>query len=750
MKKSKQIEITKFEPNTLIDLFKIWDKNTDYFVKIKDHNFLIKKNHYNVSPNYSDGDIEFWIKIFKIKYYGGSWNNVHEFITEMNDLFNLNINIPPFYNSIVPIVKRYCKKFEINYNELWHKYGKKKFPKTPTDKEIITYIKIYQDPINGGSIPAIIRYFVKNFGYSRGETTIRRSIKKFFQQGKYKKHFNRDITYNAWLDEYKLDYFREKMPLDPKLQSHEYIMIHDRHDNIYKRVFIKDLNKQHFQRNLSSFTIIGLSNEFYPKELKITNIQHIRNQETIEIICRHGSIVIASEQFLFTIDDDCNIIEIPACDLKQGTPLLMPRIFKTKNNCKPLDFFECGRQIIRDGKFYIEQNNATAFRYIKKDSTIGEIAGQYASEGTMPSLTQPITKITSSIDRKYVEQLQNMVNKILGLNFHFGTRRTRICKKCKIRTKEVGEYDICPKCGAKYHENYELLNKSELVSTIFTKGFGLKHAYSYLKEPAPFVYNAPLRCLQDFILSYLRGDGSERDYRYKNGSFDLNIETSSRRMVFGLNFIMRRLGVVLIVSEHSPPPERSESTLMYSLIIRGSSNYDLLNEFIENLPEPDYTTRDIETSVNTQTLMRKLNYELKNIHNVSLKQLAEENIVPKNAHHVATQISRKTNLSEILLLKTLDGLNQHGYMTPLAHKMERTFRQNTFTQVKEIKKHKKKGNYYILSVDGLGFCCGTSFVYVKSEKTNKKKKVRINKSLKINRDEKCDNTKNYLSCKVDE
>ena len=54
--------------------------------------------------------------------------------------------------------------------------------------------------------------------------------------------------------------------------------------------------------------------------------------------------------------------------------------------------------------------------------------------------------------------------------------------------------------------------------------------------------------------------------------------------------------------------------------------------------------------------------------------------------------------------------------------MERVFRQNTFTQVKEIKKHKERGNYYILSVDGLGFCCGTSFVYVKSEKTNKKKK----------------------------
>jgi hypothetical protein len=747
MKKSKNIEIAKIEPNTLIDLFKIWDKKTDYIVKIKDHNFLIKKNLYNVSPNYSDGDIEFWIKSFKIRYYGGSWNNVHEFITEVNELFNLNINIPPFYNNIVPIVKRYCEKFEIDYNKLLHKYGKKKFPKRPTDKEIIKYIEIYQNPKNGGSIPAIVRYFLKNFGYSRGETTIRHSIRNIFQQGKYKRHFNRDLTYNTWLDEYKLEYFREKMPLDPKLQSHEYIMMHDRHNNIYKRVFIKDLNKHHFQRNLSNFTIMGLSNELYPKELKITNIQQIRNQENLEIICRHGSIIVTPKQRLFTIDDNCNIIEIPACDLKQGTPLLMPRAFVTKINYKPLDFFDCGRLIIRDGKFYIEQNNISALRFINKGPVIGEIEGQYASEGTMPSLTQPTTKITSSIDREYVAQLQSKLKKTFGLNFYIGTRRTTTCKKCKIRTYTEGEYDICPECNASYHENYELLIKTELASTIFTKGLGLKHAYSYLKEFAPFIYNAPLRCLQEFILSYLRGDGSKRDYRDKNGSFDLNIETSSRRMVFGLNFLMRKLGVIISVYEHSPPPERTNSKLMYTLDFRGSSNYEILNKFIEDLPEPDYTTSDIKSCVENQILMRKLNEELKKIHNISLAQLVSREIVPQNANYIATQIKRKANLSEIMLLRTLDSLKQHGYITPLANKMERVFRQNTFTQVKRIMKSKIKGDYYKLIVDGLGFCCGTSFVYVKSEKANKKI-VHANKSNNIKCNKIFNHNKYNLTCKI--
>ena len=746
MIKTKKIEIAKFEPIKLVKLFKQYDKEFNFLVKITDKNFLSKQNRFNVSLNYSDGDIEFWIKNFKTRYYGGSWNNVYEFITEMNGRFNLKINIPPYYNSMIPIVKRYCDQAKWDYEKLLHKYGIKKFSKELIEKEIVEYIDIYQDPNNGGSIPAIRRYLIKTQGYVRGETTIRRSITNFFHQNKYKQYFNRDLSYQEWLEEYKLEYYREEMPLDPKLQSCEYIMIHDTINNMYRRLFIEDLNKRKYHQNLRNYRIFGLSNNIKPIELPINNIQRIQNQNHLEVICKHGSVIVTPEQYLFTMDDDCNIIKLPAHNLKKGTPLLMPRVLKTDVNSDRIDFFECGRQIIDDDKLYIKQDRTTAFRFINKGPIIGETMGQYASEGTMPSLTQPTTKLTSSIDREYVDHLQDRVNELFGLDFHINTNRIIKCKTCKIRTVEVGEYNICPKCKAKYHEAHELYSKSKLAQTIFTRGMNFQHAYSYLKEVTPFIYNAPLRCLKSFILSYFRGDGSKRDYRDEGGSFDLNIETASRRMVFGLNFLMRKLGVIVSVSEHFPPPERRNSKPMYSLIIRGSSNYEILNNFIKNLPETDFSTRDIKTSVNTQKLIRKLNTELQIMHGISLDQLDEMGIVPKNAYHVATQVTRRTNLSEVLLLKTLDGLKKHEYMTPLAHKMERVFRQNTFTEVKQIRKL-KKGDFYKITVDGLGYCCGTSFVYVKSEKIIKKKVPSINNFTEIYHDDRCDNRNNSIGCK---
>ncbi|KKK81276.1 hypothetical protein LCGC14_2815110 [marine sediment metagenome] len=51
---------------------------------IRDTMYLEKRNIYNISLKYPDGDIGFWIDAFKLKYYGGSWNNVFNFIKECN------------------------------------------------------------------------------------------------------------------------------------------------------------------------------------------------------------------------------------------------------------------------------------------------------------------------------------------------------------------------------------------------------------------------------------------------------------------------------------------------------------------------------------------------------------------------------------------------------------------------------------------------------------------------------------------
>jgi hypothetical protein len=62
-------------------------------------------------------------------------------------------------------------------------------------------------------------------------------------------------------------------------------------------------------------------------------------------------------------------------------------------------------------------------------------------------------------------------------------------------------------------------------------------------------------------------------------------------------------------------------------------------------------------------------------------------------------------------------------------------------------KSKIKGDYYKLIVDGLGFCCGTSFVYVKSEKANKKI-VHANKSNNIKCNKIFNHNKYNLTCKI--
>jgi len=467
---------------------------------------------------------------------------------------------------------------------------------------------------------------------------------------------------------------------------------------------------------MQKLQIFGISNDLQPKKLKINYIEKNRPQESLEIVCKHGSVIITPDQYLFTIDDDCNLIEINACDLKVDMPILMPRLLEVKSNNEPLDLKNCGKVIIKDDSQYIRQYKTTANRYVEKTPYLGAIIGQYEAEGTMPSKYQPQTTISVSIDELYVQELQEIVKAVFGLDFRIIANRVKKCKVCGSETIENGIYNVCPKCeDGNYHEYYELKTKTKLAKTIFTEGLGLEHAYSYLKEIPSFLYNASTDSEQNFILSYFKGDGSERDYRNNGGNFDLNFETSSRRLVFGLNFLMKKLGVIMSVNEHEPPLDRSNSKTMYSMIIRGSSNFEILKPYFDNLPEINYTTSDIKTSVDTHVLLRKLNFELQQKYDISLRDLNKRGIIPKSAVNVATQIKRKTNLSEVLLLQTLNGLKMSNKMTPLAKRMDQIFRKNTFTEIKKIIPSKISSSSYNIFVDGIGYCSGTSFIYVKSE-----------------------------------
>jgi len=715
IEKSKKLKIYNFEPTILKNLVIELGEDTMVFLEISDQDYLQKRNKYSFSSIYSDGDIEFWIKAYKLKYYGGSWQAVFDFIIECNNFFNLKIDIPPYYNAMIPIVKTYFKSNNLNYEEFLKKYGAHKTKKPPTDETVLEWIKAYQDRELGGSISAIMKYLEKLQGYTLGETTIRRHIKKIFLNGKYNDYFGTNLSYEEWIKIYKRKYFREDIPLDPKIQSHEYILVYNTKNNRYKRVFIKDLENSELLENIDELQILGISNNLQPKKVNIGHFEKKDPQESLEIVCSHGSVIISPDQYLFTIDDDCNITEIKGRNLKVGTPILMPRILKIDSNDEPLDLKNCGRLITSNTAQYIEQFGKKAYRFIEKNSNLGAILGQYAAEGTMPSKFQPGTTISVSVDKDYIQKLQKIIKEVFGLEFQIFAQRVTECKNCGSKTIEKGNQNICPKCeDGIYNECYELRTKTKLAKTIFTEGLGLKHTYSYLKEIPSFLYNSPTDCEKSFILSYFKGDGSELDYRNKGGIFELNFVTTSRRLVFGLNLLMKKLGVIMSVRAHKPS-NRPNSKKLYQMSIRGSSNFELLKHHFENLPEIDYTTSDIRTSVNNQILMRKLNLELQNMYGISLRELSNRGIIPKNAQHIATQLKRKTNLSEVLLLKTLDGLRNEKLLTPLVKKLEQVFRKNTFTRIKKIISSKTPNNSYNISVDGIGYCSGTVFVYVKSE-----------------------------------
>ena len=712
----KTLEIYNFEPSSLIILLNDLGEDNIDSLEVKDQNYLQKSNKYSISPLYSDGDIEFWIKTYKLMYYGESWPKVFNLIRDFNKHLNLKINIPYYYNDMPPIVKRYCEHFNLNYEELLLKHGIQKTKNPPSDKDIIEWIKIYQDPEIGGSISAIRNNLEKHLGYTYGETTIRRHIKNFFQKRKYAKYFGTNLTYEGWMTTYKRTYFREEMPLDPKTQSHEYILLYNSKTNQYQRVFIKDLENPELLENLNEFQILGISRKLQPEKVNISRFVKGKPQESLEITCSHGSVIITPDQFVFTIDDDGNIIEVKGSDLKVGMPILMPRILRIDPNDEPLDLINCGKLINKNNVQYIEQFAKNANRFVKKNAKLGEILGQYAAEGTIPSKFQPGTVISVSTDKEYIQKLQKTVKEVFELEFQIQAKRVLKCKNCGSKTIEKGKLNICPKCeDGVYNEIYELKTKTKLAKAIFTEGLGLKHAYSYSKELPSILYNSPPECEKGFILSYFKGDGSELDYRYKGGTFELNFVTTSRRLVFGLNFLMKKLGVIMNVRTHKPS-NRPNSKKLYQMNIRGSSNFEKLKPLFDKLPELNFSTSDIKTAANTQALIRKLNLELQKMRGISLRDLSNKGIIPKNALHIATQLKRKTNLSEVLLLKTLDGLKNEKISTPLVEKLENIFRNNTFTRIKKIRSSKIPKTSYIISVEGLGYCSGTAFIYVKSKK----------------------------------
>ena len=266
---------------------------------------------------------------------------------------------------------------------------------------------------------------------------------------------------------------------------------------------------------------------------------------------------------------------------------------------------------------------------------------------------------------------------------------------------------------------YTVKSNTVLAKSIFTKGLGLKPKKAPFKEIPPYLYNAPIECVKGFIASFLEGDGSTEDRIRINSSrsdVDIRLFTSSRKLAFGLSFLLKRLGIVnSVYKAEFDDTEHPTWYDAYTLKIKGKRNLNILREFIPYIPEIGYFGRDKEPVIDLNPWMKKLNVELKENYGLSLRMLSEKGNIPYIAARCAQQNSTM-NISESKMLDTLDFLIINGYTPPVVNKLWKIFAKNTFTKVKSIEISNEINTIYDLFVPFYGiYIAGIGQIYVKNE-----------------------------------
>ncbi len=398
---------------------------------------------------------------------------------------------------------------------------------------------------------------------------------------------------------------------------------------------------------------------------------------TYNIICKHGVLSLPERSSLFTVDDDLNIIDIPVKEVHEGIPILMPRVIHVTEDHSPLDFSDYGEFSEENGIQYVKNALTKVFRFVAKDFNLGYILGQYCAEGSMN-----VVSITCGNNKTEMEKVAYLVEKVFGYKpFIVG------------RNKED------------YKTVFSVESNSILIKLIFSQGLGLKPKHAPFKEIPPFLYNAPIECVKGFIFGFSKGDGSIGEY-IRERSFqtspsrdiDFRLFTSSRRLVFGLSFLLKRLGLNAEISKREFDNEKHPTYYdAYSLRINGKDNLDDLRKFIPNLPEYGKYARGKAPSINLNPWIKLLNIELKDKYKLSLRMLVEKKHIPNMAAKCA-QENNIRNMSEGNLLKTLDFLHSSGYITPIVNKLCKIFENYTFTNVKTVEINYKLDNVYYLPI----------------------------------------------------
>ncbi len=467
------------------------------------------------------------------------------------------------------------------------------------------------------------------------------------------------------------------------INANELVLLHDNKSNLYRLTEIRNAQIQEYD------STIGL-NSFSQRSEKVNVDQLIKltKDRSLNIICKHGEISVSESHALLSVDNNLNITEINAKLIKPGTSILIPRIFEVKENSAPLDLSNCGNVVKKNNKEYIREAKTECYRFIEKNFEVGYILGQYCSEGSMNQVT-----ITCNSDKKLVEQVNNFVQKNFGLN-------PRISKH---KPKD-------------YKTIYELNSRTKLAKKVFTEGLGLKPKHAPYKQIPPFLYNAPMDCVKGFLASYLKGDGSIGDYHRKNSpkrDVYMRYNTSSRKMAFGLNFLLKRFGIDATISKREfDDIEHPNWHDNYSLRITGKRNLNILRQVIPKVPEYGKFARGKAPEINLNPWIKKLDNEMKEKYGISLRMLVEKQKIPHMVARCAQENNLK-NLSEGNLLKTLDYLKKQNYKTPTIEKLK-IFENNTLTRVNKIEKNNNQENIYNLSIaDNNSYIAGIGHIYIK-------------------------------------
>jgi hypothetical protein len=384
---------------------------------------------------------------------------------------------------------------------------------------------------------------------------------------------------------------------------------------------------------------------------------------SFNIICKHGTLALTENNSLYTVDDDLNFIKIPAKNVHEGMPILMPRVIHVVEDHSPLDFSSCGEVIEENGIQYVKKARTKVFRFVEKNFDLGYILGQYCAEGSMN-----VVSISCGNDKSEMEKVANLVEKTFGYKPFFG-------RSNKEQYKTV----------------YSVESNTILIKSIFTQGLGLEVKHAPFKEIPPFLYNAPIECVKGFIFGFAKGDGSIGEYVRKRSfqsshsrDIDFRLFTSSRKLVFGLSFLLKRLGINAEISRREFDDDEHPTWYdAYTLRLNGNSNLNNLREFIPNLPEYGIYARDKASEIDLNVWMKRLNVELKDIFNISLRKLSENKKIPYIAARCAQQNS-KMNISEGKMLETIKFLKNNGCSTPIVSKLYNIFRKHTFTRVKRV------------------------------------------------------------------